>query len=354
MRRLIACLPFLLILFAAWTPDGRSQVAEDVIHACSDSYTGGLRIVTEPERCKPSETAISWNSGSPRGTAAGQAPPGPRGLQGASGMKETNGGGSGQAPFQSRVYIDDILLVAAVASMIVGLMAIWLAIFFHRSSARLLQETREAAQGIALSAERLGNLLDKLYADALSPLKSLAALQQAAHPPHTATFGDSAPGKVREGMEPSAQQTEGPGRIYITVPTPPQPKEKTSPLPHSLRAFHGKRLEDLLEHDEIAEAIKKLTGKYYIKLLENLRASGKIAVDSAGDATISGTASHLDAIEEAMLHLDHDGGIHAAILTQGEKVLYFTNRDESRSRLISPVQQFLRRFNDIKVIFMNR
>ncbi len=356
MRRLTVCLFFCFMLLPGGIPEGRCQPTADIIHACSDKDTGVMRMVQESERCRPSETALTWNGEDRRSTPVDpggqprerQVPTYP------SAMTAAHADAGDQAYFRSQIYIDGILLMAAAVSLVVGLIAIWLSVLFHRASARLTQEAREAAKGIDLNAERLEHLVNRLHGDILGLMKDTVSLHRAVQPSGTGLSGSPAAGGEPDAPLRSAQPVESQGEIFVRVPTPSEPAGKAESPSAGLCMFKGKRLEHLLEHGEIADGIKGLTGKYYGRLLENLRISGKISVDSAGNATITGTAPHMEAIEEGLLHLGHDGGIHAAILTQGEKILYFTNRNESRGKLITPVREFLKRFTDVKVILMTR
>lgn len=60
----------------------RGWCEDDVIDACYNGNNGQLRIVDEPDECRPSEEAISWNIEGPQGETGPQGLEGPAGSQG--------------------------------------------------------------------------------------------------------------------------------------------------------------------------------------------------------------------------------------------------------------------------------
>jgi len=57
---------------------------------------------------------------------------------------------------------------ASISSLVLAVVAIWLAFIFFKMSFDLAARTTEAAKGISANVEKLENLFDKLYADTLS------------------------------------------------------------------------------------------------------------------------------------------------------------------------------------------
>ncbi|WP_150109446.1 hypothetical protein [Syntrophobacter fumaroxidans] len=255
--------------------------------------------------------------------------------------------------------MDIISLVAALASLILAVLAIWLSIVFYRSSTQLRNETREAARDVARNADRLESLLNRVYLDSVSVMKeTIVGLRAWGSPPAGPTGKPTVrppetPVEKRETT--SAPEPAFPAAAQPGVSSPASSRqEDQSSVFDALASFSGKRIQDILEHPELGKAVENTLKAYYPKLVENLRVSGKVGVDADGDLYGFGMAPRQDALEEGILHIDREGGVHAAILTQGEKVLYFSNRDEFKKKLTPTVQQFVKRFADVKVIFMNR
>lgn len=374
MHRLTSAVAIFFVLLYAGI--ARGEPSKDVIHACSNKYTGAVRIAAGPEKCRNWESPISWNHVGATGEPGVQGPPGPAGIQGPRGEPGPPGASGPQGPPGSpgtsasragrnngmdvapRAYVDLVVLAAALASLIVGVMAIWLAVVFYRSSIRFRHEAMDAAREVARNVDRLENLLNRVYLDSLSVMKdTMTALRTAGLPP----AGPSSPqplNSARDVEDPKAGS--GHETIAASVTRPGESREAHSRsedrpgIFDRLASFSGKRVEDIFEQSELGGAVEALMGKYYSRLVENLRVSGKVGIDAAGDLYVFGMAPQKEAVEEAILHLTRAGGVHAAILTQGEKVLYFSNQDEFKKKLVPTVQQFVRRFADVKVIFMSR
>ncbi len=68
-----------------------------------------------------------------------------------------------------------ISLTASLASLILAIVAIWLSITFYKFSNDLSKETRESADTIKSSVDRLEKLFDKLYTDTFSMMKETVA-----------------------------------------------------------------------------------------------------------------------------------------------------------------------------------
>jgi hypothetical protein len=60
-----------------------------------------------------------------------------------------------------RTAIKALLIAAAVLTVLVAGIAVWLAIYFARMSARVIKTSNETAEGIERSAERIEALLRK-------------------------------------------------------------------------------------------------------------------------------------------------------------------------------------------------
>lgn len=68
-------------------------------------------------------------------------------------------------------YFEVISFTAAISSVILAIVAIWLSIVFYKMSSGSQAATTEAAKGIAASVERLEKLFDKLYSDTFSMMR---------------------------------------------------------------------------------------------------------------------------------------------------------------------------------------
>lgn len=373
MHRLISAVAIFFVLL----PFGvaRGECPDDVIHACSNHQTGLVRITPGPEKCRNWETPLSWNRTGVPGKPGTEGPPGPAGARGPRGEPGPPGPAGPQGPSGSagtsntpahtsdridatpRGYVDFLVVVAALASFIVGILAIGLSVVFYRSSVQFRHETSESAREVSRNADRLENLLNRVYLDGLSVMKdNMAALRCAGSPaPDTPSQQSRGPAHGVGDGEPAIGLEPAPAPVARPPHPPGEPvrHEDHAGIFDRLAAYSGRRVEDIFEHPELGNAVEDLMGRYYTKLVENLRVSGKVGIDSAGDLYVFGMAPQKETVEEALLHITRAGGIYAAILTQGEKVLCFSNRDEFKKKLVPTVQQFIKRFADVKVIFMS-
>lgn len=67
--------------------------------------------------------------------------------------------------------LDDISLVASIASLILAIVAIWLSYIFYKMSDIASKEITKASQEIKTSVEKLELVFDKLYNDAFSVMR---------------------------------------------------------------------------------------------------------------------------------------------------------------------------------------
>ena len=71
---------------------------DGTIHACRTLKSGKLRVVADPDSCKPKERKLSWNIRGPKGDPG---PPGVTGAQGPAGEQGATGEqGAAGAPVQ--------------------------------------------------------------------------------------------------------------------------------------------------------------------------------------------------------------------------------------------------------------
>jgi hypothetical protein len=59
--------------------------SSNVLHACSATAGGALRLIKAGQQCNSNETAVSWNKTGPMGPMGGTGPAGPAGPAGVSG-----------------------------------------------------------------------------------------------------------------------------------------------------------------------------------------------------------------------------------------------------------------------------
>jgi hypothetical protein len=67
--------------------------------------------------------------------------------------------------------LNDLGIVASVASLVLAILAIWLSVQFYRMSVTMAEKSIEAAKGISSSVERLEKLFDRLYSDTFSMMR---------------------------------------------------------------------------------------------------------------------------------------------------------------------------------------
>lgn len=112
----------------------------------------------------------------------------------------------------------------------------------------------------------------------------------------------------------------------------------------------------LFKDKKISADLKKLLGKYYKTLLNNID-----SVDiyngvkySNGTLTVSGGIPGLFTISEAIIQIEQTGMIYAAILDKGEKILYFTNSPIYRDSLPSALSEWAKRFEGAQTFRMSQ
>jgi len=67
--------------------------------------------------------------------------------------------------------LETVSLIAAIISVIIGLLAIWLSIQFYIMSSKSSEDTRNASKDISSSVARLEKLFDRFYSDTFSVMK---------------------------------------------------------------------------------------------------------------------------------------------------------------------------------------
>jgi hypothetical protein len=87
---------------------------------------------------------------------------------------------------ETQSILNIVGLVSSIASFIVAVGAIWLAIVFYRLSTDASKCTHEAAKGIDASVARLEKLFDKLYTDTFSMMRdTVSDMRKHIWPPDT-------------------------------------------------------------------------------------------------------------------------------------------------------------------------
>ncbi len=81
----------LVIIMLAASATWVMAATDGVINACVVTTTGTIRIVSDPTKCKRTETSLTWNVLGPKGDKGDPGEPGPIGLTGAAGPQGPQG-----------------------------------------------------------------------------------------------------------------------------------------------------------------------------------------------------------------------------------------------------------------------
>jgi hypothetical protein len=114
---------------------------------------------------------------------------------------------------------------------------------------------------------------------------------------------------------------------------------------HNLGRYRGDRWSRVFRDREVAPALKGLLKNEYRKLVDSLERvnypeDSLSLVDSRGVLRLEGGVPGLYTIREAILIVEPCGNIYAAILDQGERILYFTNDREYTGRLPPAIEDW--------------
>jgi len=113
----------------------------------------------------------------------------------------------------------------------------------------------------------------------------------------------------------------------------------------NLGRYKGDGWSRVFRDREVAPALKALLKNEYQKLVGSLERvnypeDSLSYVDSRGALRLEGGVPGLYTIKEAILIVEPCGNIYAAILDQGERILYFTNDKESTGKLPPAIEDW--------------
>jgi len=109
----------------------------------------------------------------------------------------------------------------------------------------------------------------------------------------------------------------------------------------------------LLDDKALRPAIEKVAGEYIGVLDVNLNTSSGVQITD-GVLAIEGCFPHSCGTDGAMLVIDNAGRIYIAILTDGKKIMYFTNDTARTRKPIEAIQAFADHNPGAKMTFMSK
>jgi hypothetical protein len=116
---------------------------------------------------------------------------------------------------------------------------------------------------------------------------------------------------------------------------------------HNLARYKGEGWSRVFKDREVAPALKALLKTDYRNLVESLKnveyPDSLSFVDKNGVLSLAGGVPGLRTIMEAVLIVEPCGNIYAAILDQGERILYFTNDKEKTGKLPPAIEEWRQR-----------
>ena len=116
---------------------------------------------------------------------------------------------------------------------------------------------------------------------------------------------------------------------------------------HNLSRYKGEGWSRVFRDREVAPALKTLLKNDYRKLVDSLKSvnypDSLSFVDNKGVLSLEGGVPGLYTITEAVLIIEPCGNIYAAVLDQGERILFFTNDKEHTERLYPAIEEWRKR-----------
>jgi hypothetical protein len=116
---------------------------------------------------------------------------------------------------------------------------------------------------------------------------------------------------------------------------------------HNLSRYKGNGWSRVFRDREVAPILKALLKNDYRKLPDSLKSANYpdslSFVDGQGVLKLEGGVPGLYTITEAILVVEPCGHIYAAILDQGERILYFTNDREYTGTLPPAIEEWRKR-----------
>jgi hypothetical protein len=130
---------------------------------------------------------------------------------------------------------------------------------------------------------------------------------------------------------------------------------RQQPFAH-INKYGGEPPTGVLEDKALRPALKKLLGKHFAQLERNLTTSEGATINSAGALEADGCERSVCTIEEAKIYIEKNGRMFVAILTEGTRILYFTNdkNEYMKGKMIDPIQRFADRFPSATVSYMQQ
>jgi hypothetical protein len=115
-------------------------------------------------------------------------------------------------------------------------------------------------------------------------------------------------------------------------------------------------LKALFKDIQITTALRQLLKRDYQKLIDNLENVDIIEplVNKDGILIVSGGVSGAYTIAEAIFIIEPRGHIYAAILDDGDRVLYFTNDTSLKDKLPPAIEEWRERFKEVAVVYRSK
>jgi hypothetical protein len=241
------------LLFAALNFTQPAAAVDEEVHGCYHKSNGIVRIVPDADRCKSWETHVilgkKGDSGSvgPQGAVGPAGPtgppgpagaPGPQGLQGEPGLagpqgprgetvkisspqaeqvpngEFTSGRSTGSLIRGTNESISLLILIPAVVSAVLAIIALCLVIYFYRAIHQIAGESLAASKNIGFNADRLEKISDRFILSVVMIMKDIL-LDMKAHSPRREDVKAQAE-PVQESLVTAIKEIVG--RPAITTP----------------------------------------------------------------------------------------------------------------------------------------
>jgi hypothetical protein len=121
-----------------------------------------------------------------------------------------------------------------------------------------------------------------------------------------------------------------------------------------LNSYGGKFPWDVLNDKVLRASIKRLVGIHFERLESNLQVSDGVTINTAGALETEGCRPHDCKNEAAKIYIGQNGRIFVALLTDRDRLMYFTNDKYNTERIIDPIKRFVDQTPEARVVLMNR
>lgn len=217
--------------------------------------------------------------------------------------------------------IELVSLIASVASLILAVVAIWLAIKFFNMSNEASKATTEAAKGIGASVERLENLFDKLYSDTFTMMKdTVTDMRKHIWNKPSTEDKKEVDDSIKQEIESQIQKVLSDSGISNTATTEELTKKLETSLEEILQKSRNRKrsmksarvlstLEDVepISVSKLANILNMDDDVLAIEHLFSLREKGSVTWEGSKDALSSDTIIRIDRDNEITDEEPRDG-----------------------------------------------